>query len=310
MYVCMNSIPNCIFLLLQKLDFCQVRDWRKSREKFATTAAKRGNIVDTLRNHAVPIGSTLRPVTCFPCEVTPKIEVMPCCTVAFCKLYGISTKTKAAYWQIVLNGAEVDKLEQSELNLAKNEGRKQQTLLWMKDTFHLLCDILPTTDYCSKNYHLPKCMSKTTIHKEYWTEFQAKKLLYGADYKPYARTTFAKLWLEEYPYVQIPDHMAFSVCAHCSSLHDRLITATKMRDVVVLKKVQQLRREHLRFVGAERLTYRSHQQLARDEPDRYVCLTIDGMDQAKLRGPHFAGGGVPKGVFRSNSFIHRPNFSL
>jgi hypothetical protein len=217
--------------------------------------------------------------------------------VAFCKVYGISTKSKAKYWKVVVDGAEVDRLEQSELNLAKNEGRRHQTLLWMKETFHLLCDILPTSDYSKKNYHLPKCMSKKSIHKEYWTEFKAKKALYGDDnFSPYSRSTFAKLWLDEYSYVQIPDHMAFSVCTNCSDLHDRLITATKMRDNATLKEIQNLRKLHLRFVGGERLAYRSHQQLARDHPEQYCCLCIDGMDQAKLRSPHFAGGGIPKGT--------------
>ena len=251
-----------------------------------------------MRDNAVNRGEKLVSRTFFPAAVTTQDEPVSCCTVAFCKLYGISTKTKSKYWQIVLRGAEIDQLEQSELRLAKNEGRRHQTLLWMKETFHLLCDILPTTDYSSKNYHLPKCMSKTTIHKEYWTEFKAKKETYGDEnYKPYSRSTFARLWIQEYSYVQIPDHMAFSVCAHCSSLHDRLISATKMRDNVLLKEVQKLRRGHLRFIGGERLTYREHQRLARDFPDEYVSVCVDGMDQAKLRSPHFAGGGVPKGLY-------------
>ena len=168
----------------------------------------------------------------------------------------------------------------------------------MKNTFHLLCDILPTSDYSSKNYHLPKCMNKQALHKEYWEEFKAKQDLLGeselSEFKPYSRSTFCKLWLSEFSYVQIPQHMAFSVCCHCASLHDRLITATKQRDRKLQKEIGDLRKLHLRFIAGERLTYRDHQRLARDYPDLHVCLTVDGMDQAKLRGPHFAGGAIPK----------------
>ena len=122
----------------------------------------------------------------------------------------------------------------------------------------------------------------------------------GVDYKPYSRSTFSKLWLKEFSYVQIPEHTAFSVCAHCANLHDRLVTATKTRDKVMLKEIQHLRKLHLKFVRGERLTYREHQLMTRDNPELYECLCVDGMDQAKLRGPHFAGGGIPKGTPRSN----------
>ena len=171
----------------------------------------------------------------------------------------------------------------------------------MKTTFHILCDILPTSDYSKKNYHLPKCLTKNAMHNEYWTEFKDKQEEFGDDYKPYHRTTFAKLWLSDFSYVQIPDHMAFSVCSHCAVLHDRLISATKQRDRATQAKIQTLRKLHLRFVAGERLTYREHQMLARDHPDLYECLCVDGMDQAKLRSPHFAGGSIPKKCVNSEN---------
>ena len=206
------------------------------------------------------VDGSLRLVTHFPPQVTSDKVAQTCCSTAFCKLYGMSTKTKSAYWKIVLDGCELEKQEEDDLRTSKNEGRRQQTLLWMKNTFHLLCDILPTTDYSSKNYHLPKCMNKKTIHKEYWVEMKELHARdAGDEFKPYSRSTFSKLWLKEFSYVQIPDHFAFSVCAHCANLHDRLITATKSRDKVLLREVQKLRKLHLKFIRGERLTYREHQ---------------------------------------------------
>jgi hypothetical protein len=275
--------------------------WRTKRSECLTTrASKKSDLVETMRGDSRrrPDGS-LDLVSNLPPEVTQAGAGKACCSVAFCKLYGISSKTKSAYWKIVTDGTFLEQEEALELLTARNEGRRQQTLLWMKNTFHLLCDILPTTDYHSKNYHLPKCMTKQALHKEYYTEFKEKQEFCDdgdlSDYKPYSRPTFAKLWLSEFSYVQIPQHTAFSVCAHCANLHDRLITATKQRNRVLQKEIGDLRKLHLRFVAGERLAYREHQRLARDHPDLYLCLTVDGMDQAKLRGPHFAGGGIPKG---------------
>ena len=265
-----------------------------------TIAAKKADIVETFKLDARRnTDDSLECVTKFPAEVTRDSKATECCSAAFCKLYGMSSKTKSNYWKIVTTGSQLEQEEASELKCGKNEGRRQQTLLWMKETFHLLCDILPTSDYSKKNYHLPKCLTKRALHQEYWEEMKSKHDLCGegdrSEFKPYMYSTFCKLWLSVYDYIQIPQHTAFSVCAHCANLHDRLITASKQRDKKLQKEIGDLRKLHLSFIAGERLTYRDHQRLARDYPDSYLCLTVDGMDQAKLRGPHFAGGAIPKG---------------
>jgi hypothetical protein len=313
-----NSCPHwCLFFssffifLFQKLDFVKLRSWRERRAKcLRTRKAKKANLIETFKTDSKRLNDgSLRLQTNFPPKVTSDGLGISCCSTAFCKLYGLSSKTKSAYWKLVCEGSLLEENEAKELRTCVNEGRKQQTLLWMKDTFHILCDILPTSDYSSKNYHLPKCMTKNSLHKEYWVEFSEKQSVNDdpvvqRDFNPYSRPTFAKLWLDVFPYVQIPEHTAFSVCSHCANLHDRLITATKSRDKVMQREIQVLRKLHLRFISGERLTYRDHQNLARDYPASYVCLTVDGMDQAKLRGPHFAGGAIPKGTFiYQNSFI-------
>lgn len=292
--------------ILQKLDYMKTLDWRKERSKCnQKRTTKKANLVKTLTEDALRLqNDSLQCRTFLPAKVTKDGEgAFKCCSVSFCKLYGCSTKTKVKYWELIKHGTEIEMEEAQELKSGKNEGRRQQTLLWMKNTFHLLCDILPTSDYSAKNYHLPKCMTKQALHHEYWTEHKALQETSGAgdksEFKPYSRSTFAKLWLSNFDYVQIPEHMAFSVCEHCSTLHDRLLTATKQRDRVLMKQIGDLRKMHLRFVGNERLVYREHQRLARDHPDEHVCLCIDGMDQAKLRGPHFAGGGLPKSSLKN-----------
>ena len=62
---------------------------------------------------------------------------------------------KKAYKQQALRfhpDRNIDNKEESEIKTAIGEARRQQTLLWMKEEFELLCDILPTSDYTKKDY--------------------------------------------------------------------------------------------------------------------------------------------------------------
>ena len=120
---------------------------------------------------------------------------------------------------------------------------------------------------------------------------------------PYSRSTFLNLWKAEFPYVTVPLVTAFSVCYTCAMIHDEVLTATKSKDKSKLNALQKLRRTHLCFIANERLAYREHQQLARDDPENFVSLCLDGMDQAKLCSPHFAGGAMPKGASASNKLF-------
>ena len=142
-------------------------------------------------------------------------------------------------------------------------------------------------------------MSKVSL----WVEYKVYcDLLFVKEPVPankwLSRSTFYRIWSENYSYVTVPKHAAFSVCITCAQLHDRILSASKSeyrRDL--LEKLQILRRKHLDFVGQSRLQYRVDQDLAREKPEENVSICIDGMDQAKLRSPHFAGGGIPKGTW-------------
>ena len=230
-----------------------------------------------------------------PSTTTASAESETCCASAFCSLYGLSPKTRILYAAIVKRSDAVTEAEVSELRTLKGESRRQNTLLWMKNEFEVLCCILPTSDYQKKDHHLPKCVSKLSIYQEYAVTFKGLAEQFGPEYTPFSRSTFQKLWLENFPYVTVPEHFAFSVCEQCADLHDRILFATKSKDRSKLVDLKKLRRIHLDFIAGERLEYREHQRLARESPETYVSVVVDGMDQAKLRGPHFAGGGIPKG---------------
>lgn len=261
-------------------------------------------VVDTLKEDCqrLPTGH-IKVVYNFPAEVTTEKTVVHCCGDSFCILYGMSSKTRVKYAKYVSGSVAVEDGEELEMKTAVGEARRHKCLLWMKAEFESLCDILPTSAYTAKDYHLPKCVSKISLYQQYRLEMTECEELYSDhEFQPYSKTTFYKLWKANYPYVTIPVHMAFSVCMTCAMLHDELLTATKSKDKSKLMSLKALRRTHLDFVSKERLTYRDNQRKARDQPDLYVSICIDGMDQAKLRSPHFAGGGLPKSacLFLSN----------
>ena len=264
-------------------------DWRTSRDA-RSRIVKKALIVETLREDADRLADdSLKLNYRFPAACTLSGESTPCCANAFTILYGISSKSRVDYGNLVVKGEAICQSEVSEFKTAQGEARRHHALLWMKKEFQLICDILPTSDYTKKDYHLPKCISKVSVFKDYETYMrQLHDRQEIPEFVPLARSTFLMLWAKEYPYVTIPEHTAFTVCDICGDLHDRILSASKKRDYKTLTMLKVARRQHLDFIAEERLGYRERQQLARDFPEEYECLTADGMDQSKMKGPHFA----------------------
>lgn len=287
------------------MDFQLLAAWRKARIS-VSRLSKKANVIEILKEDALRLADGSMKI-CYnlPCEVTTTGGYIRCCSVAFETLYGMSPKTRVKYASYVKVSNAIMDDEFSEMKTARGEARRHWTLLWMKREFEVLCDFLPTSDYTSKDHHLPKCVSKNSLYEEYRVQYLDEEKERGPEFKPYSRSTFTKLWKLEFPYVTIPTHTAFSVCMTCAMLHDELLTATKSKDKSKLVILKALRRTHLGFISKERLSYRQHQELSRDEPDKYLSLCIDGMDQAKLCSPHFAGGALPKGWYHTFSSFPR-----
>jgi len=267
-------------------------------------ADRRSQILQILTEDSEHVDGGQRKIVYYlPAEVTVSGNAARCCAKSFCSVYGLSSKTRVIIANMVLDRAVIVDDEISEMRTAKGEGRRHTTLLWFKAEFSVLCDILPTSLYTNKDYHLPKCVSKQTMYIEYCVLFHANALEYGPDHRPYSWKVWLSLWQLKYPFVTVPKCFAFSVCSTCATLHDRILTSTKSKDKSKLVQYKEFRRIHLNFVSKERLQYRENQRLAREYPDKFVSLCIDGMDQAKLRSPHFAGGGIPKGKSSFNCYI-------
>jgi len=135
-------------------------------------------------------------------------------------------------------------------------------------------------------------MSKQSMHADYKHYCDTRA---GGTVKSVSYPHWCFLWRKHFDYVAIPDHQAFSVCTICAQIHDRLLRSTKQHDDAMIQRLAKIRIKHINHVHEERLKYAEHQMKARLYPEKYACVVIDGMDQAKLCLPHFHGGAFPKG---------------
>ena len=100
-------------------------------------------------------------------------------------------------------------------------------------------------------------------------------------------TYFGRLYTSERKALGIWDRkwLPFAQCGECSRLKTAISTATTKEE---RQKLRTERTEHLALTTKCRKAYYVNRELARQQPEEYLSTIADGMDQAKLRTPHFA----------------------
>eukprot|EP00058_Branchiostoma_floridae_P005491 XP_002590979.1 hypothetical protein BRAFLDRAFT_69470 [Branchiostoma floridae] len=127
---------------------------------------------------------------------------------------------------------------------------------------------------------LPYNTRKVDIYNKYAEECEDRL-------EPYCcPQSFNNMWKTFYPHVAIKKCSLFTKCTICVRLGRDL---AKERDPVKRRKIKMERQEHDARQMAERLAYYQRREAARQEPDKYLSIIIDGMDQAKTYLPHFVG---------------------
>jgi hypothetical protein len=82
-------------------------------------------------------------------------------------------------------------------------------------------------------------------------------------------------------------------CHTCLSIgqalefYRRLNTSHQYDDVI--DELVAENEAHMKVVNSQRAAYKKHQQMAREQPDMYLSLIVDGMDQSKLCLPSLNG---------------------
>jgi hypothetical protein len=158
-------------------------------------------------------------------------------------------------------------------------GNKSRAVLvfqqWIRDRIQLTGDYMPHKE----EIHLPPS-SVVFFHKRYEKTMRRMKvdksntLAYTA-FKKHLKTALGDK-------IKLPKTKTFSKCDEC----ERLTTKEKQATTASDKAYWTMRMmEHDEIQDAEREEYYYHQYLSLKQPDKYISIIIDGMDQKKTQVP-------------------------
>jgi hypothetical protein len=111
--------------------------------------------------------------------------------------------------------------------------------------------------------------------------------------------TFHRLWKREFTYVHIPKSSRFSKCNICWEYKNYRQSAP---DEATKERISRAYQLHLDMSLEERMEYSRGRMAAINEPDQYLSLIIDGMDQNTTWVPKFKQS--VKGIESHNIKMH------
>lgn len=198
---------------------------------------------------------------------TFRLEGFDLCETCFTSLYGIASST----WQNRKKNVR-DGLRQWEHGSTGHGGRLTESgylaRIWMTDYFYTVGDHQPDTG----QIHLPPG-EKVDIYQEMAAELK----------DCITDKHFYKIWSDEFPEVRVPPQQRLGKCTICDRLHKEIVAT---RDSTRRMQLKTERKEHMALVKADRLVYHTWRTKARDEPTKYMVVSLDGMDQSKTDIPN------------------------
>ncbi|XP_071958009.1 uncharacterized protein [Antedon mediterranea] len=151
----------------------------------------------------------------------------------------------------------------------------QQCRAWFIKFCNEYGDQMPTNG----QIHLPSTLTKHDVYMHMKDEFELR------NEDVCALATFYKFWCVEFKHIVIPEENRFAKCSKCTRIKFELHkTNQKQKRQILMMK----REKHLRKQNIERRKYYKHMQKARQNPNKYLSIIIDGMDQSKTDLPSFA----------------------
>ncbi|KAI8496713.1 ATP binding [Branchiostoma belcheri] len=193
------------------------------------------------------------------------------CHKAWCTIYGIKKSRFYEVKQMYEAGQDIapDGRKGMEYKTKKYLVAKE----WLAKYAKKFGDDMPN----SKNKNLPQCATKKIIFEAYeddhWNEETLKE------------SRFLQMWKREFPNLKIPKKNRFTKCTECDTLKKLLKSATTKEDI---KEIQDRRTAHFSLQNSARQKYYKHIKKARNQPENYLSIIIDSMDQNKTSVPHFA----------------------
>lgn len=129
---------------------------------------------------------------------------------------------------------------------------------------------------------LPSGLSREYVYTEYLASLSEEEI----QLKMHAAlSTWYHVLHEFHGHLKFPKICAFSQCNLCNRLKTNI---EKAESKIEKEKFRKLRQIHLEQAAAERRKYRKHWDKAKSlNPDKYMCMIIDGMTQNTTALPHF-----------------------
>lgn len=97
--------------------------------------------------------------------------------------------------------------------------------------------------------------------------------------KRLSKSSFGRIWNKEYPHVSLTKTSEFSKCNLCSSLKARLEAKPSLQERVMLLKEREV---HMAQQKTCRNLYYAWRTFSKTQPQKYVCIIHDKMDQKKI----------------------------
>ena len=123
---------------------------------------------------------------------------------------------------------------------------------------------------------------KTEVYAQYAADFLRHR--HNVNISPLKYDKFRRLWKEKFKHLKIAKtKTGWAKCDDC--VHWRRLIQTAQTDNLRSQYQSDLDK-HLDHQRAQRLKYYKHRLKALNWPDKYICIIMDAMDQAKCEMPH------------------------
>ncbi|XP_076090729.1 uncharacterized protein LOC143062813 isoform X2 [Mytilus galloprovincialis] len=126
--------------------------------------------------------------------------------------------------------------------------------------------------------HLPSCLTKKLVFKDYSLHCITNH------HKAIKRTRFLQIWRMEFPNVKVRKHQKMTQCTECAVFKEAFLKKLSQDE---FKKLEVRRKAHLTLQRIAREKYYKHRTKSQENPQQYLSLIIDNMDQSKTNLPRF-----------------------
>ena len=95
---------------------------------------------------------------------------------------------------------------------------------------------------------------------------------------------FLKVWSEHESHIVLRRHLSFAICDTCAML--RKSREKRLSEIELVRNTAEFTR-HIQLIREERAAYYNKRDRARQQPDKYLSLIMDGSTQYGYSMPHF-----------------------